>query len=89
MNRASITPAIFAVALFWGAAWGMAQTGASETKEASKPAPRSGIDFAEGRKLWAFQPVGHPRPPALPDDSWSQQEVDRFILERLRQDGIF
>ena len=88
MNRASITPAILAVALFWGAAWGVAQTGASETREASKPAPRSGIDFAAGRSLWAFQPVGHPQPPALPGDSWSQQEVDRFILERLRQAGL-
>jgi hypothetical protein len=88
MIRASITPAILAVALFWGAAGMVAQAGASETKEASKPTPRSGIDFAAGRRLWAFQPVGHPQPPSLPDDSWSQQEVDRFILERLRQAGL-
>ncbi len=59
------------------------------------PDPREGrlavvnaVDFEAGRKQWAFQPVGNPQPPTPAHDEWSRSEVDRFILERMREAGL-
>jgi len=46
------------------------------------------VDFAAGRKHWAFQPVANLPPPVLADDHWSRRDVDRFIFARLRQSGL-
>ena len=37
---------------------------------------------AEQRKYWAFQPVAHPTPPALPGNTWVRNDVDRFIAAK-------
>jgi mono/diheme cytochrome c family protein len=37
---------------------------------------------------WAFQPVQRVKPPAVKDESWPKNEIDRFILARLEQEGI-
>ena len=57
------------------------------------PDPRRGapatkaMNLAEGRKYWAFQPLAPAPPPALPGDSWSQNEIDPFILaQRVQAD---
>lgn len=57
------------------------------------PDPRDGklvlakaVDFEAGRKMWAFQPVGNPQPPA--QDQSNRQELDRFIFARLQQAGL-
>lgn len=44
--------------------------------------------IADGRKHWAFQPVQFPEAPRLADDTWSRSELDRFVLQRLRQAGL-
>ncbi|MCR9295318.1 MAG: PSD1 and planctomycete cytochrome C domain-containing protein [bacterium] len=36
------------------------------------------------RQWWAFQPVQHPHPPQLQEDSWCSNEIDHFVLQRLR-----
>ncbi|HWB11621.1 MAG TPA: DUF1553 domain-containing protein [Pirellulales bacterium] len=44
-------------------------------------------DLQEPARHWAFQPVGDP---AVPDAAggWSDQPLDRFILHKLREQGI-
>ncbi|MCA9079410.1 MAG: PSD1 domain-containing protein [Planctomycetaceae bacterium] len=37
---------------------------------------------------WAFQPVVRPEIPATKDDSWCRNEIDAFVLDRLRQEGL-
>lgn len=37
---------------------------------------------------WAFQPIRRPEPPAVANDSWLLNAVDRFVLARLEQEGV-
>ncbi len=39
-------------------------------------------------KHWAFKAPVKPVPPAVKDQSWPINEVDRFILERLEDEGL-
>ena len=59
------------------------------------PDPRVGpvaaalsVDAKAARNHWAFQPVRHATPPQPSGNIWSQQPLDRFILERLRRNGM-
>ena len=61
---------------------------ASARRETNTSASPKVIDIATGRKHWAFQPVGHPQPPELAQNSWGGQDVDRFIFARLEQAGL-
>ncbi len=42
-------------------------------------------DSAAAKKHWAFQPVGRPAPPAVRNEGWVRNEVDRFILAKLEE----
>lgn len=42
---------------------------------------RAGYDW------WSLRPVGDPDPPAVRDAAWPHNEVDRFILARLDEEG--
>ncbi|MEO6740382.1 MAG: c-type cytochrome domain-containing protein, partial [Chthoniobacteraceae bacterium] len=46
------------------------------------------IDFAKGRKHWAFQPVKMPALPAVRDKAWTRNEVDLFTLNRMEAAGV-
>ena len=62
--------------------------GAPDPREAvADPLIRS-IDFEEGRKHWAFQPVTDPQLPAVKDESWPLDPLDHFILARLESAGL-
>lgn len=62
--------------------------GAPDPREAvADPLIRS-IDFEEGRKHWAFQPVSDPQLPAVRDENWPLDPLDRFILVRLEAAGL-
>jgi hypothetical protein len=39
------------------------------------------------RSHWAFQPIGNPAPPDL-EDAWCRTPIDRFILEKLTEQGL-
>src|SRR5690606_37834960 len=39
----------------------------------------------EDRAYWFFQPIANPELPEAENDSWSQNEVDQFILRALNQ----
>ena len=37
---------------------------------------------------WSFQPIRRPALPTVNDPSWSRNEIDRFILSRLENEGF-
>jgi len=49
---------------------------------ASAGGPRV-IDFAQGRKWWAFQPVKEAPAPLAKDRKWQRNKIDAFILSKL------
>lgn len=42
---------------------------------------------AEWGVHWAFVTPGHPTPPVT-NDPWVRNEIDRFVLDRLRKEGV-
>jgi hypothetical protein len=42
----------------------------------------------EDRAYWAFQPVRNAAPPAVADPSWAGNPIDRFIFQRLAEEGL-
>ena len=62
--------------------------GAPDPREASGPVARAPVDMAEGRKAWAFQPVGDPPPPPVAHEEWGREALDRFIFAGLQQAGL-
>ena len=60
--------------------------GAPDPREGTTVA--RGVDMAAGRKHWAFQPVSNPPPPFLENEPGQPSELDRFILPRLRKEGL-
>ena len=46
---------------------------------------RQGARYA---KHWAFEPIRSVNPPAVRDEAWVRNPVDRFILSRLERDGL-
>ncbi len=63
-----------------GAPW----PGAS--KQIAKHVPGQITD--EDRKWWAFQPLKPIAPPVLDDPAWGKNPIDRFIMSRLRAEGL-
>jgi hypothetical protein len=62
--------------------------GAHDTRTAGAGKQKKGIDLAEGRKFWAFQPVSNPKPPLVKDTAWPLDPLDHFILKPLEAKGI-
>ncbi len=62
--------------------------GLNAAEPATDPAltepPLSQVD----RDYWAYQPVQRPMVPETAEDHWSRNPIDRFILSRLRQEGL-
>ena len=64
--------------------------------EAKRPLSKKQIDTirqwiaagAEWQQHWAFINPKRPHVPKLPDDDWSKNEIDHFILRRLRQENL-
>ena len=50
---------------------------------AGKATNPTGINFAESRKFWAFQPVKDPVPPAVKNTKWVKNAVDQFVLAKM------
>jgi mono/diheme cytochrome c family protein len=42
----------------------------------------------EDRHYWAFQPIGHPQPPAVRAKNWVANPIDGFVLARLEENGL-
>jgi hypothetical protein len=43
---------------------------------------------AADRAFWSFVPMQAPELPELPDVSWCRNEIDRFVLEKLRRQEL-
>jgi len=52
---------------------------------AASPLPAAAED---DRDWWAFQPLVNPEIPAVQDERWSQNPIDRFIYHRLAENKI-
>jgi hypothetical protein len=39
-------------------------------------------------ELWSVQPIGKPAPPAVQNEVWVRNPIDRFVLARLEKEGI-
>ena len=37
---------------------------------------------------WAFNPIASPKPPSVKNKKWPNNDIDRFILARLEQEGL-
>lgn len=61
--------------------------GAPDPREAAV-VKKTGVDVAEGRKHWAYQPVRDAALPAVRDQSWPLNEVDAFILAKQEAAGL-
>ena len=46
-------------------------------------------DPVAGKEHWAFGPLGDSRPPAVSDNDWPLTDIDRFVLSRLDQEGLY
>ncbi|HVW83700.1 MAG TPA: PSD1 and planctomycete cytochrome C domain-containing protein [Bryobacteraceae bacterium] len=57
------------------------------TPGASAGGPRV-IDFAQGRKWWAFQPVREIPAPKAKNEAWVKSKIDAFILAKLESNGL-
>jgi cytochrome c553 len=40
------------------------------------------------RNFWSFQPLASEPVPQIQDDAWSKNEIDRFVLQKLREANI-
>ena len=63
--------------------------------EMGAPDPRDGstivkskIDFEEGRKHWAYQPVQMPERPKVNNKAWPQNNIDYFTLAKMEEHGL-
>jgi len=58
-------------------------------KSVASPAAKTrGIDFAEARKHWAYQPARRLEPPRVEDAAWPTTPVDSFVLAKLEAAGL-
>jgi hypothetical protein len=64
------------------------KSGAHDPRTAGAGKQKKGIDLAEGRKFWAFQPVRNPSPPKIKNTSWPLDPLDHFILAKQEPKGI-
>ena len=66
-----------------GAVWG-------DTTSPAAEAPKSGeyVITPRQRAFWAFQKVHKPEIPEVNDKAWPKNEIDRFILSKLEQNGL-
>src|SRR5688500_14616270 len=48
----------------------------------------SPYDWATWRQFWSFKRVVRPAPPAVKDEKWVRNPIDRFVLARLEAEGL-
>lgn len=52
------------------------------------PAWTQRVIAADARQFWSFQPLTHPQPPSVRNDSWCSTPIDRFVLARMEAAGV-
>jgi hypothetical protein len=59
---------------------------ATESKKVQAAAKQ--IDWKEARQFWSFQPIKSPAVPAVKDNRWARDDIDRFVLARIEKEGL-
>jgi hypothetical protein len=54
----------------------------------ARPAANATAYGGNGKNHWAFKPVTKPAPPAVKNDSWVKNDIDRFVLAKLETAGM-
>ena len=54
----------------------------------TRPAGNAVTYGGNGKNHWAFKPVAKPAPPAVRNESWIRNEIDRFVLAKLEANGM-
>lgn len=62
--------------------------GAPDPRDAIANRPPPGIDIDQGRRHWAFQPLGSPLLPVVQDANWPIDPLDHFLLAKLESVGL-
>jgi hypothetical protein len=54
------------------------------------PDPRDGVvsEKDSRRDHWAFQPLSRPIPPAVKNQAWCRNSIDKFVLAKLEERGM-
>ncbi|QDU38910.1 Planctomycete cytochrome C [Maioricimonas rarisocia] len=64
------------------------EMGAPDPRDGQAKVAEGGIDLEQGRQHWSFQPVKRHPVPAPQSADWAAGPIDRFILDRLEQEGL-
>jgi len=51
-------------------------------------APRPAATAGAGARHWSFAPVANPRPPAVKNEAWIRDPMDRFVLSGLESKNL-
>ncbi len=62
--------------------------GAPDPRDGVSAPVRQTIDFERAREFWAFQPITAPSVPQPKDATWSDADIDHFVLEKLEAAGL-
>jgi hypothetical protein len=54
----------------------------------TRPAGNAVAYGGSGKNHWAFKPVTKPVPPAVKNEPWVKNDVDRFVLAKLESNGM-
>lgn len=69
-------------------AWVLMGAPDPRTEIASTSAAQGAINWTKAREWWSFRPLKQPTPPRVKQIAWPANELDRFILAGLEQDGL-
>lgn len=65
-----------------------ARRGLPAPKRSQPLPPATPVSPEQGRDFWSFQPLQKVSPPSVGSSDWPQNNIDRFVLSRLQQDGL-
>lgn len=71
-----------------GAYWPAAASPPPASTASTASSPGGYVISPEQRAFWAFQPLKKTAPPAVTDQAWPLNDIDRFVLARLEKEGL-
>jgi hypothetical protein len=49
---------------------------------------KKAIDWDKAREFWSLRPLSSPKTPSTGDTDWALNDIDRFIFEGMKQNGL-
>ncbi|MCX7423075.1 MAG: PSD1 and planctomycete cytochrome C domain-containing protein [Planctomycetia bacterium] len=62
--------------------------GAADPRDGPAAVVKRGLSIDEGRKFWSFVPPQRVVPPSVKRADWVRDDIDRFVLTKLEEQGI-